>query len=63
MWVQPDPRIYLRALELLDLPPDEACMVAAHAYDLRAAAKVFVHCLGRIRRRTYFFLRGAIQRD
>lgn len=39
-FTKPDPRIYLRALELLDLPPDEACMVAAHAYDLRAAAKV-----------------------
>jgi 2-haloacid dehalogenase len=35
---KPDPEAYLTALRLLDCPPDEAAMVAAHAGDLRAAA-------------------------
>jgi 2-haloacid dehalogenase len=35
---KPDPRVYLTALDLLDCPPAEAGMVAAHASDLRAAA-------------------------
>jgi 2-haloacid dehalogenase len=35
---KPDPETYLTALRLLDCPPDEAVMVAAHAGDLRAAA-------------------------
>jgi 2-haloacid dehalogenase len=35
---KPDPAAYLTALRLLDCPPDEAAMVAAHAGDLRAAA-------------------------
>ncbi|KAJ7291125.1 HAD-like domain-containing protein [Mycena rebaudengoi] len=37
---KPDPRIYLKAVELLDLNPSDCIMVAAHAYDLRAAAKI-----------------------
>jgi 2-haloacid dehalogenase len=35
---KPDPKVYLTALELLECPPAEAGMVAAHASDLRAAA-------------------------
>jgi 2-haloacid dehalogenase len=35
---KPDPKSYLKAVQLLDCPPDEAAMVAAHAGDLRAAA-------------------------
>jgi 2-haloacid dehalogenase len=35
---KPDPAVYLTALRLLECPPDEAGMVAAHAGDLRAAA-------------------------
>ncbi|PYH89459.1 HAD-like protein, partial [Aspergillus ellipticus CBS 707.79] len=34
---KPDPAMYRRALELLQVAPEEAVMVAAHAYDLRAA--------------------------
>ncbi|KAJ7031637.1 haloacid dehalogenase [Mycena alexandri] len=37
---KPDPRMYLKAVELLDLNPSDCIMVAAHAYDLRAAAKI-----------------------
>ncbi|KAJ6591113.1 haloacid dehalogenase [Mycena vulgaris] len=37
---KPDPRMYSKAVELLDLRPSECVMVAAHAYDLRAAAKI-----------------------
>lgn len=37
---KPDPRTYLTALRLLDCPPDEAAMVAAHPSDLKAAAEV-----------------------
>ncbi|EJD45492.1 haloacid dehalogenase [Auricularia subglabra TFB-10046 SS5] len=37
---KPDRRIYERALELLGVQPAEAVMVAAHAYDLRAAKEV-----------------------
>ena len=45
---KPDPQAYLTALRLLDCPPDEAIMVAAHAGDLRAAAALglrpaFIH--------------------
>jgi len=32
--------MYTKALELLKVAPSEAMMVAAHAYDLRAAKKV-----------------------
>ncbi len=32
--------MYERCLELIDRRPDEVAMVAAHAYDLRAAKKV-----------------------
>lgn len=35
---KPDPAVYLTALDLLECPPGEAGMVAAHAADLRAAA-------------------------
>jgi 2-haloacid dehalogenase len=35
---KPDPVVYLTALRLLDCPPEDAGMVAAHAADLRAAA-------------------------
>jgi 2-haloacid dehalogenase len=35
---KPDPAVYLTALRLLECPPEEAGMVAAHAGDLRAAA-------------------------
>ncbi|KAF2093460.1 haloacid dehalogenase [Rhizodiscina lignyota] len=37
---KPDPAIYLKALELMQLKPENCAMVAAHAYDLRAAKKV-----------------------
>jgi 2-haloacid dehalogenase len=35
---KPDPEVYLTALRLLDCPPQDAGMVAAHPSDLRAAA-------------------------
>ncbi len=35
---KPDAKVYLTALRLLDCPPEEAGMVAAHPSDLRAAA-------------------------
>ena len=37
---QPDAGMYRKALELMQVSPSEAIMVAAHAYDLRAAKKV-----------------------
>jgi len=37
---KPDPAIYNKAMELMQLRPDECVMVAAHAYDLRAAKQV-----------------------
>ncbi|PYI07481.1 haloacid dehalogenase [Aspergillus sclerotiicarbonarius CBS 121057] len=37
---KPDPAMYRKALELLQVEPQEAVMVAAHAYDLRAAKGV-----------------------
>lgn len=37
---KPDPKAYLKALELLKLKPDDCVLVAAHAYDLRGAAAV-----------------------
>ena len=37
---QPDPEIYTKALELMQVPPSEAIMVAARVYDLRAAKAV-----------------------
>lgn len=37
---KPDPAMYHRALELPRLKPDDCVMVAAHAYDLKAAEKV-----------------------
>ncbi|MBE0547064.1 MAG: haloacid dehalogenase type II [Rubrivivax sp.] len=35
---KPDPEVYLGAARLLDLPPQQLMMVAAHPSDLRAAA-------------------------
>ena len=35
---KPDPEVYLGAAKLLDLPPQQVMMVAAHPSDLRAAA-------------------------
>lgn len=40
---KPDPRFYETALRLVAVKPEEAVMVASHAYDLRAAAKVGLH--------------------
>ena len=37
---KPDPGVYRTALRLLDCRPEEAGMVAAHASDLRAAARL-----------------------
>lgn len=37
---KPDPEVYLKAAELLDLPPNRIMMVAAHRGDLRAAKAV-----------------------
>jgi 2-haloacid dehalogenase len=34
---KPDPEVYLGAIELLNLKPQEVMLVAAHNYDLRAA--------------------------
>ncbi len=39
---KPDASVYLTALRLLDCPPEEAAMVAAHGSDLRAAAALGV---------------------
>ncbi|KAK0469127.1 haloacid dehalogenase [Desarmillaria tabescens] len=38
---KPDPKIYQKAIDLLDLKPEECLMVASHAYDLRAAARMW----------------------
>ncbi|KAK7460874.1 hypothetical protein VKT23_008803 [Stygiomarasmius scandens] len=38
---KPDPAIYHKTIALLGLKPEECLMVAAHAYDVRAAAKVY----------------------
>jgi 2-haloacid dehalogenase len=37
---KPDPEVYLKAAELLDLPPNRIMMVAAHRSDLSAAKEV-----------------------
>jgi 2-haloacid dehalogenase len=37
---KPDPEVYRTAARLLDLPPNQMMMVAAHTSDLRAAAAV-----------------------
>jgi len=34
---KPDPKVYLGAVELLDLPPQRVAIVAAHIYDCAAA--------------------------
>lgn len=36
---KPDPEVYLGAARLLDLPPQDVTLVAAHPSDLRAAAR------------------------
>src|SRR6266849_7233388 len=36
---KPKPRVYLAAAEAFDLPPHACMMVAAHSYDLKAAAE------------------------
>jgi 2-haloacid dehalogenase len=36
---KPKPRVYLAAAEALDLPPRQCMMVAAHSFDLAAAAE------------------------
>ncbi|KAL6721980.1 hypothetical protein ACLMJK_001085 [Lecanora helva] len=38
--IKPDKAMYTKALDLIQVSPSEAMMVAAHAYDLRAAKKV-----------------------
>ncbi|KAI0716153.1 haloacid dehalogenase [Cerioporus squamosus] len=35
---KPNPKVYLGAIHHLDVPPEKCAMVAAHIYDLRAAA-------------------------
>ncbi|PVH83898.1 haloacid dehalogenase [Cadophora sp. DSE1049] len=40
---KPDPEIYRKVMELMKVEPDECLMVAAHAYDLRAAKKAGMH--------------------
>jgi 2-haloacid dehalogenase len=37
---KPDPKVYLMAIKLLDLQPDQVMMVAAHQHDLQAAQKL-----------------------
>ena len=37
---KPKPRVYLAAAEALDLAPEQCMMVAAHSYDLKAAAEL-----------------------
>ena len=40
MHYKPDPEIYLKALSILSLKPENVMMIAAHAFDLRAAKDV-----------------------
>ena len=44
---KPDPAIYHKAVELLGHKPEECLMVAAHAYDLEAAKKVYDHAFSK----------------
>ncbi|KUI73398.1 (S)-2-haloacid dehalogenase 4A [Cytospora mali] len=37
---KPDPEMYKKAMRLVGVAPEESLMVAAHAYDLRAAKKL-----------------------
>ena len=39
-FAKPEPKIYVKALDLLRVKPEQVVMVAAHAYDLRAAKAV-----------------------
>ncbi|WVQ83525.1 haloacid dehalogenase, type II [Cryptococcus sp. DSM 104549] len=39
-FTKPNPKMYLRSVELLGRKPEEVAMVAAHAYDLVAAKRV-----------------------
>jgi 2-haloalkanoic acid dehalogenase type II len=42
---KPDPKIYRRCAELMGLKIEECVMVAAHAYDVRAAREVGMGCI------------------
>lgn len=42
---KPDPAIYHKAMKLLNRKPEECVMVAAHAYDLKAAKEVYAPML------------------
>lgn len=37
---KPDPAIYKKAMELVQLPPEDCIMLASHLYDLKAAKEV-----------------------
>lgn len=39
-WLSRDPKAYLSVIRHLSLPPEKCAMVAAHLYDLRAAASL-----------------------
>ncbi|KAH7064392.1 haloacid dehalogenase [Paraphoma chrysanthemicola] len=39
-YTKPDPRMYQRAMELVDVLPEECVMLASHVYDLKAAKGV-----------------------
>lgn len=36
---KPDPKMYQTAIRAANFPPEQVAMVAAHIYDLKAAAK------------------------
>ena len=40
---KPDPKVYIGAASVLDLPPENIIMVAAHKYDLEAAKAQGMH--------------------
>ncbi|TRM68140.1 HAD-like domain-containing protein [Schizophyllum amplum] len=44
-FTKPDRRIYEKALEMLECAPEEAVMIAAHSYDLRAASKLGIRTI------------------
>jgi FMN phosphatase YigB (HAD superfamily) len=50
-----DPKVYLEAIRHLSLEPHEVAMVAAHAFDLRAAAKLGM--------RTFYVHRNQEEKD
>lgn len=68
---KPDPDFYLRALDLVAARPHQVLMVAAHAYDLRAAKAlgfntVYIHretedlseSMDQVKRDVHFFVQG-----